>query len=102
MSVNERHSHRAQDRPRQAVCERILLGLRDFRFSWPGFFKWSGATLLGVLAGALFALGFVDWNQMRGPVGRWLSSGTSREVRIDGELSVKLFTLQPSLEAGSV
>jgi hypothetical protein len=97
MSVSGQRNHRAQGRSRQAVCERILSDFCDFRFSWRGFFKWSGATLLGVLAGAVFALSFVDWNQMRGPVGHWLSSRTGREVRFDGELSVKLFTLQPSL-----
>ena len=42
---------------------------RDLRFTWRGFFKWTGATLLGVIMGALFALYFLDWNQMRGPIG---------------------------------
>jgi uncharacterized protein involved in outer membrane biogenesis len=44
----------------------------------------------------------MDWNQMRGPIGRWLSNRTGREIRIDGNLAVNLFTWQPSAEAQSV
>jgi hypothetical protein len=39
---------------------------------------------------------------MRGPIGRWLSHRTGREIRIDGNLAVKLFTWQPSADAGGV
>jgi uncharacterized protein involved in outer membrane biogenesis len=87
---------------RTAVRERIVSDFRDFHFTWRGFFKWAGTTLLGLLIGAVFALYFLDWNQMRGPIGRWLSIRTGREVRIDGTLKVKLFSWQPSLEAGGV
>ena len=102
MSVTEQPNHRAEGWSRAAVRERIVSDFRDFRLSWRGFLKWSGTALVGLLVGALFALYFLDWNQMRGPVGHWLSHRTGREVRIDGNLAVKLFTWQPSLEAGGV
>ncbi|HEY0267228.1 MAG TPA: AsmA family protein, partial [Rhizomicrobium sp.] len=82
--------------------DRIMADFRDFRFTWSGFFRWTGITLLAVLIAAIVTLYFLDWNQMRGPIGRYLSHRTGREVRIDGNLSVKLFTLQPSIDAGGL
>jgi AsmA family protein len=101
MSVSE---YPGKNRPwsREDIRERIVSDFRDLRFTWRGFFKWTGATLLGVILGALFALYFLDWNTMRGPIARWLSHRTGREIRIDGNLAVKLFTWQPSADAGGV
>ena len=101
MSVSE---YPGKNRPwsKEEIRERIVSDFRDFRFTWRGFFKWTGATFLGVILGALFALYFLDWNAMRGPVARWLSHRTGREIRIDGNLAVNLFTWQPSAEAGGV
>ena len=82
--------------------DHIVPDFRDFRFTWGGFFKWTGITLLAVLIAAIVTLYFLDWNQMRGPIGRYLSHRTGREVRIDGNLSVKLFTWQPSVDAGGL
>jgi uncharacterized protein involved in outer membrane biogenesis len=87
---------------REAVRERVIADFRDFRFTWRGFFKWTGITLLALLVAALVTLYFLDWNQMRGPLGRYLSYRTGREVRLDGNLSVKLFSFQPSLDAARV
>src|SRR6266702_3307310 len=95
------HPHR-QGWTRQEVRERIVSDFRDFHFTWRGFFKWTGITLLAVLFAAIVTLYFLDWNQMRGPLGRYLSHRTGREVRIDGNLSVKLFSWQPSIDAGGV
>ena len=70
MSVSE---YPGKNRPwsKEDVRERIVSDFRDLRFTWRGFFKWTGATILGVIMGALFALYFLDWNTMRGPVARW-------------------------------
>ncbi|HWU56993.1 MAG TPA: AsmA family protein, partial [Rhizomicrobium sp.] len=87
---------------RAAVRERILADFRDFQFTWRGFFKWSGVTLVAFLFASLVTLYFLDWNQMRGPIGRYLSHRTGREVRIDGNLSVKLFSWQPRIHAGGL
>ncbi|HVW74063.1 MAG TPA: AsmA family protein, partial [Rhizomicrobium sp.] len=67
-----------------------------------GFFKWAGITLLALIVTAILILYFLDWNQMRGPIGRYLSHRTGREVRLDGNLSVKLFSWQPSVDAQQV
>ncbi len=87
---------------RAAMRERIVADFRDFQFSWRGFFKWTGVTLFAILVAAVITLYFLDWNQMRGPIGRYLSHRTGREVRIDGNLSVKLFSWQPRIEAGGL
>src|SRR5579859_5090356 len=87
---------------RAAVKERIIADFRDFRFTWGGFFRWTGITLFALLFAGLVTLYFLDWNQMRGPIGRYLSHRTGREVRIDGNLSVKLFTWQPSVDAAGI
>ena len=71
-------------------------------FTWNGFFKWTGITILAILLAAIITLYFLDWNQMRGPIGRYLSNRSGREVRIDGNLAVKLFTLQPSIDVGGL
>jgi AsmA family protein len=102
MSVTERESLCGHGWSKAAMRERIVADFRDFQFTWRGFFKWTATTLLGIVIGALFALYFLDWNQMRAPIGRWLSHRTGREVRIDGNLAVKLFSWQPSAEAGGI
>src|ERR1043166_2640449 len=87
---------------RAAVRERIISDFRDFHFTWAGFFKWSAVTLLTILFAAVVTLYFLDWNQMRGPIGRYLSNRTGREVRIDGNLSVNLFSRRPSIDAAGL
>src|SRR5580698_3755692 len=84
------------------VRARIVSDFRDFRFTWGGFFKWTGITVLAILVSAIITLYFLDWNQMRGPLGRYLSHRTGREVRIDGNLRVDLFTLQPNVDASGI
>ncbi len=102
MSVTP-HSDKFHDPwSRAAMRERIVSDFRDFRFTWRGFFKWTGITLLALLFAAVVTLYFLDWNQMRGPVSRYLSHRSGREVRIDGNLSVTLFSWQPRIQAGGL
>ena len=82
--------------------ERVISDFRDFRFTWNGFFKWTGITILAFLLAIIVTLYFLDWNQMRGPLGRYLSERTGREVRIEGNLDVKLFTWQPVFDVGGL
>lgn len=79
--------------------ERVVADFRDFRFTWAGLWKWTGITLFAVIVGFIVVLYFLDWNQLRGPIGRYLSWKTGHEVRIDGNLAVRLFTWQPSVDA---
>src|ERR1700744_1095297 len=67
-----------------------------------GAARWIGALILGLIVTAIVILYFLDWNQMRGPIGRYLSAKTGREVRLDGNLAVKLFTWQPSVDAHDI
>ena len=101
MSVSE-YPGKSPPWSKEDIRERIVSDFRDLRFTWRGFFKWTSTTILGVIMGALFALYFLDWNTMRGPIARWLSHRTGREIRIDGNLAVNLFTWQPSADAGGV
>jgi uncharacterized protein involved in outer membrane biogenesis len=86
----------------EGVWERVISDFRDFRFTWHGFFKWTGVTILAFLIAIIVTLYFLDWNQMRGPLGRYLSERSGREVRIEGNLGVKLFTWQPIIDVGGL
>lgn len=102
MSVTEQPGNKPGKWSREALRERAISDFRDFRFTWTGFFRWAGLTVLAVLIAAIATLYFLDWNQMRVPVGRYLSQRSGREVRIDGHLAVKLFSWQPSVDAGGI
>jgi len=49
----------------------------------------------GLVAGFVLMLAVIDWNMMRGPVARYLSARLDRDVRIDGDLDVALFSWTP-------
>ncbi|PZO36794.1 MAG: AsmA family protein, partial [Alphaproteobacteria bacterium] len=59
--------------------------------------KLAATTACGLIAALLLALALFDWNLLRGPIGRWASSHYDREIVIDGDLDVRLFSLTPSL-----
>ena len=52
--------------------ERVVADFRDFRFTWGGFLRWTGIVIAAFLFAAIVTLYFLDWNQMRGPIGRYL------------------------------
>jgi len=60
---------------------------------------WTGGIVAALaLGGALFLILF-DWNALRGPISRYASMRTGREVAIEGKLDVKLWSLEPSATA---
>ena len=63
---------------------------------------WTIGLLFALIAAALAWLYFLDWNTMRGPVGRWASMKIGRPIRIDGNLKVDLFRLEPHVSASGV
>jgi uncharacterized protein involved in outer membrane biogenesis len=63
---------------------------------------WTIGLIVALIAAALAWLYFLDWNTMRGPVSRWASMKLGRLVRIDGNLKVDLFRLEPRVSAGGV
>ena len=99
MSVTQNPDRARSKSAWEEIYKRVLSEFREIQFTWRGFFNWCGITLLAVLFSAVVTLYFLNWNQMRGPIGRYLSHRARREVRIDGNLSVKLFTMQPSVDA---
>src|SRR5450432_1327436 len=82
--------------------QRIIADFRDTRFTGPGILRWTGTVIMAFLAAALIMLFFLDWNQLRGPIGRYASARAGREVRIDGDLKVDLFRWQPHVEVGGL
>jgi hypothetical protein len=82
--------------------QRIYADFHDTRITGRGFLRCSGIVILALLIAALITLYFLDWNQMRGPIGRYVSARAGREVRIDGNLKVDLFRWQPHVEIGGL
>jgi hypothetical protein len=75
--------------------DHVLADFRDFRFSWGGFLRWTLVVLGALILAALITLYFLDWNELRGPISAYASRRVGREVRIEGNLKVDLFRLQP-------
>src|SRR5262249_50386533 len=92
--------HTESESPLSRLKERVFADFRDTRFTWPGFFRWTGIVVMAFLIAGLITLYFLDWNQMRGRIGRYPSARYGREVRIDENLKVNLFRCQPHVEAG--
>jgi len=55
----------------------------------------AGGTFL-VLALIVIALMLFQWNWLRGPIGDWASARFDREIELNGDLDVNLFSLTPS------
>ena len=66
----------------------------EVRHPSPRTRKWSIAALVVLVAIAVF-LAVFDWNWLRGPISRYASLKTGREVRIEGDLNVKLWSWTP-------
>lgn len=56
----------------------------------------GGIALLLVAIIVIFLLLF-DWNWLRGPIGRWASAKYDREIALQGDLDVNLFSWTPSV-----
>jgi uncharacterized protein involved in outer membrane biogenesis len=61
--------------------------------------KWGGGLLL--LAIIVF-LALFDWNMLRGPVSRYASFRLHRQVRIEGNLHVHLWSWTPRIDVGGL
>lgn len=67
-------------------------------FRRPGRTEKIAASVAVVMVAAIvvFLLLF-DWNWLRGPIGRWASAKYDREIALQGDLDVKLFSWTPSV-----
>ena len=61
----------------------------------------AAVTLVLILAIVAFLMLF-DWNWLRGPIGRWASAEYGRQIELNGDLNVKLFSWTPSVQARSI
>ena len=57
---------------------------------------WTGGSVVALVGGFFVLLAVLDWNQLRGPISRYASARTGREIAILGDLDVKPLSLQPS------
>ena len=57
---------------------------------------WTGGVIAVVLGAFVLFLAFFDWNYLRGPISRFASMRTGREIAILGDLDVNALSLQPS------
>lgn len=63
---------------------------------------WTGGSLLALTGGVLVLLAVLDWNMLRGPISRFASARTGREIAILGDLDVKALSLQPSATVNDI
>jgi uncharacterized protein involved in outer membrane biogenesis len=61
----------------------------------------GGIALLLVVALVVFLMLF-DWNWLRGPIGRWASARYDRQIELNGDLDVNLFSWTPSAQIRGV
>jgi uncharacterized protein involved in outer membrane biogenesis len=58
----------------------------------------TGSVLGVLILGAVLFLLLFDWDWLRGPIGRYASARTGRQVRIEGHLKVHPWSLTPNAE----
>lgn len=69
---------------------------------WPRIGMWVGGALGALALTLVLFLTFADWNALRGPIGRFASSATGREIVINGPLNVDPWSWTPRLRARDV
>jgi len=65
-------------------------------------FKWTALSVIGLLTAVVIAASVADWNALRRPIGRVMSAKTGRPTSIDGNLSVQLWSWNPTVTAEDV
>jgi hypothetical protein len=59
--------------------------------------KWAASISLALLTAVIVFLMLFDWNWLRGTIGRWASDKYDREVALNGDLDVNVFSWTPSV-----
>lgn len=62
---------------------------------WPKIGAWAGGVFGALVATPILFLTFADWNALRGPISRFASAATGREISIRGGLYVDPWRLDP-------
>jgi uncharacterized protein involved in outer membrane biogenesis len=60
-------------------------------------FKWTALSAVGLLVAIVIAASVADWNALRRPIARIVSAKTGHPTTIDGNLSVRLWSWNPTL-----
>lgn len=63
---------------------------------------WTGGVFLVLIVAVAVVLSVLDWNMLRGPISRYASERTGREVAIDGDLDVNILSWKPSAEVNGL
>lgn len=64
---------------------------------WPRIGLWTGGVVGVLVATLVLFLTFADWNALRGPISRFASAATGREISIRGDLDVDPWRLNPRI-----
>ncbi len=64
---------------------------------WPRIGAWASGVFGVLVATLLLFLTFADWNALRGPISRFASAATGREISIQGDLDVDPWRLNPRI-----
>jgi uncharacterized protein involved in outer membrane biogenesis len=64
--------------------------------------KWTAVSVTGLVAAIVIAASLADWNALRGPIARMVSAKTGHATSIDGNLSVRLWSWNPTLTVEDV
>ena len=59
--------------------------------------KIAASVVLALMAAIVIFLLLFDWNWLRGPIGRWASDKYDREIALQGDLDVQLFSWTPAV-----
>ncbi|HEX8660301.1 MAG TPA: AsmA family protein, partial [Brevundimonas sp.] len=78
--------------------------IRAVRFRRPGkvAVRWMASSFAVLTIALVIFFMLFQWNWLRGPIGRYASNKLDREVRITGDLDVKLFTRTPRITADGI
>lgn len=95
------------DRARTWTSERLRSGrerLSRTRMPRPSrkALAWTGGVTAALVLALVAFLLLFDWNNLRGPIAKFASARTGREVAIEGDLSVKLLSWEPSASVGRI
>lgn len=69
---------------------------------WRGIGLGFGALFAGLATCLVLFLAFADWNALRGPIARWASAMSGREIAIRGDLDVRPWSLTPAVRVGGL
>ena len=64
--------------------------------------KWAGGVVLALAVLLVLFVALFDWNWLRGPIARWATEKTGRELALNGDLAVKLRWPLPRIRAEGV